>query len=75
MCGCVLILPALSASLNRVRKSLVSFGEAQKVIDAEKAQFDELKQQKKDPEMQALNDKYESIKQQLDELKAEQDAA
>lgn len=73
--GCALILPAFSASLNRIRKSLASFSEAQKVIDAEKAQFDELKQKKKDPEMQALNDKYEGIKQQLDDLKAEQDAA
>lgn len=71
----MLILPVLPASLNKVRKNLVSFGEAQKVIDAEKAQFDELKQQKRDPEMQELNDKYESVKQQLDDIKAEQDAA
>lgn len=70
----MLILP-VSASLNKVRKNLAAFSEAQKVIDAEKAQFDELKQQKKDPEIQELSDKYEAVKKELDDIKAEQDAA
>lgn len=63
------------ASLNKVRKSLASFGEAQKIIDAEKAQFDGLKQQKRDPEIQELSDKYEAVKKELDDIKADQDAA
>lgn len=65
----------MSASLNKVRKNIVSLGEVQKSIDAEKARFDELKQQKRDPEVQELSDKYEAVKQELDDIKAEQDAA
>lgn len=61
--------------MNKVRKNLASFSSAQKIIDAEKALFDDLKQQKRDPEVQELSDKYEAVKQELDDIKADQDAA
>lgn len=63
------------ASLNRSRKNFGAFAESQKAIDADKARFEELKQQKKDPEVQELSEKYEAVKKELDDLKAEQDNA
>jgi predicted nuclease with TOPRIM domain len=63
------------ASLNKVKKNFGAFSEVQKTIDADKAKLDELRQQRKDPEVQELSDKYEAIKKELDDLKLEQDAA
>lgn len=65
----------LLASLNKVRKNYAALSESQKAIDNERAKLDELKQLKKDPEVQELSDKYEAVKKELDGIKAEQDAA
>lgn len=63
------------SSLNKVKKNFGVFSEVQKTIDADKAKLDELKQQRRDPEVQELSDKYEAVKKELDDLKLEQDAA
>lgn len=61
--------------MTRARKNYAALDEVQKVIDAEKARFEELKQQKRDPEVLALSERYDAIKRELDAIKAEQDAA
>ncbi|KAI5838239.1 hypothetical protein DFP73DRAFT_503393 [Morchella snyderi] len=63
------------SSLNKVKKNFGAFSEVQKTIDADKAKLDELRQQRKDPEVQELSDKFEAVKKELDDLKLEQDAA
>jgi hypothetical protein len=37
--------------------------------------LDELRQRKKDPNVQKLNEEYDAIKKELDEIKADQDEA
>lgn len=61
------------SQLNRQKKNFAGFDQAQKGIDDVKAQIAELKKQLDDPESKALSDKYTSIAQELDTIKAEQD--
>jgi len=63
------------SSLNKTKKSFSGFEQAQKGIDDVKAQIAELKKQMDDPESKAMSDKYTEIAKELDQIKAEQDAA
>lgn len=61
------------SSLRKQRKNFSGFDESQKGIDDMKAQLSVLKKGLDNPESKALSEKYSSIQQELDGLKAEQD--
>jgi hypothetical protein len=60
-------------SLQKQRKNFGGFEASQKAIDEDKKKLEDLRQKRKDPEVQELSDKYEAVKKELDNLKAEQD--
>ena len=62
-------------NLNRIKKNFGSFQAAEEVISDLKKQISELKKSREDPESKALSDRYSKIQEQLDELKAQHDAA
>ncbi|KAL2374841.1 nuclear segregation protein [Blastomyces gilchristii SLH14081] len=63
------------SNLRKQRKGFSGFEESQKVIDDLKSQLSELKKSLDNPEAKALSDRYSTIQQELDAMKAEQDAA
>lgn len=60
-------------ALNKLKKGFAGFDQAQKGIDDVKAQIAELRKTLDDPETKALSDRYTTIGQELDQIKAEQD--
>ena len=63
------------SSLRKQRKGFAGFDEAQKGIDAVKAQIGELRKTLDNPEAKALSQKYDEINQEMASIKAEQDKA
>jgi uncharacterized coiled-coil DUF342 family protein len=63
------------SQLQRTKKGFVGFEEAQKGIDATKAEIAELRKQLDDPESKALSDRYSEITKELDAIRSEQDEA
>ncbi|KAF9075789.1 hypothetical protein BDP27DRAFT_1256552 [Rhodocollybia butyracea] len=61
-------------SCKRNRRALDAFQTDQQSIEADRAAVDELKKQLDDPDFKATSDRYDKIKQELDELKKEEDA-
>jgi chromosome segregation ATPase len=61
------------SSLHRAKKSFVGFAQQQKTIDDLKAQIADLKKSGDNPEVKALNDRYDEIQKQLDQIKKEGD--
>ncbi|KAJ4390727.1 multicopy suppressor of BFA (Brefeldin A) [Gnomoniopsis smithogilvyi] len=61
--------------LRRSRKQLAAIGEKQKAVDELQAKIQEIKGTSKNPEANALSDKYKELQTELDGIKAEQDAA
>lgn len=63
------------SNLRKQRKGFSGFEDAQKSIDAKKAEVKKLRDTLDDPESKALSDKYNSLQAELDTIKAEQDEA
>ena len=63
------------SSLRKQRKEFPAFEEAQKAIDDVKTQISDLRKSLDNPEAKALSEKYNTIIEQLDDIKAEQDEA
>ncbi|OJD21032.1 hypothetical protein ACJ73_07630 [Blastomyces percursus] len=63
------------SNLRKQRKGFSGFEESQKYIDDLNSQLSELKKSLDNPEAKALSDRYSTIQQELDAMKAEQDAA
>ena len=63
------------SSLRKQRKSFTQFDEAQRGIDHDKAQLNELRKGLDDPEAKALSERYTAVAKELDNLRAEQDEA
>lgn len=63
------------SKLNKVKKGFGGFDEAQKSIDATKAEIATLRKELDDPESKALSDRYTAITTELDKIRAEQDEA
>ncbi|PGH07136.1 hypothetical protein GX51_01923 [Blastomyces parvus] len=63
------------SNLRKQRKGFSGFEESQKVIDDLKSQLSELRKSLDNPEAKALSDRYSTIQQELDAMKAEQDSA
>ncbi|KAK4613837.1 hypothetical protein CLAFUW4_09295 [Fulvia fulva] len=63
------------SQLNRLKKSFANFDDAQKGIDATKAEIAELKKSMDDPASKALSERYSQIQAELDSIRAEQDDA
>ncbi|KIW05617.1 uncharacterized protein PV09_03488 [Verruconis gallopava] len=61
------------SQLNRAKKSFGSFDQSQKSIDELKNQIAELKKSLDDPEAKALSEKYNSIQNELNKIKSDQD--
>jgi len=61
-------------SCKRNRRTLDAFQSDQDSIDADRAAVDELRKQLSDPEAIATSERYNKIREQLDELKKEEDA-
>lgn len=61
--------------LRRSRKQLAAIGEKQKAVDELQAKIQEIKGTSKNPEANALSDKYKELQTELDGIKAQQDAA
>jgi uncharacterized coiled-coil DUF342 family protein len=61
------------SQLNRAKKSFGGFDASQKAIDDLRAQIAELKKGLDDPEQKALSEKYNSIQNELNEIKGSQD--
>lgn len=62
-------------NLKKQRKSFAGFDEAQKAIDAKKAQLTQLRATLDDPESKALSAQYDKIQAELDVIKKEQESA
>jgi chromosome segregation ATPase len=63
------------SSFHRAKKSFAGFAQQQKAIDDVKAQIADLKKSGDTPEVKALNDRYDEIQKQLNEMKKESDDA
>ena len=63
------------SSLRKQRKAFGTFDEAQRGIDAVKAQIAELRKSLDNPEAKALSQRYDQIDRELKAIKAEQDEA
>jgi uncharacterized coiled-coil DUF342 family protein len=63
------------SALHRARKSFAGFAQQQKTIDDLKAQIADLKKSSDNPEVKALNDRYDEIQKQLNDMKKESDDA
>lgn len=63
------------SNLNKQKKSFTGFDSQQQQIDQIKAQIAEQKKLLDDPEQKALSDRYNTLQQELDKIKAEQDDA
>ena len=61
------------SSLTRQRKGFAGFEEAQKKIDAKKAENAEQKKAFDNPEARALDEQYEAIRKELDQISAARD--
>jgi chromosome segregation ATPase len=61
------------SSLTRQRKGFAGFEDVQKKIDAKKAENVELKKAFDDPEARALDERYDAIRKELDEMNAARD--
>jgi uncharacterized coiled-coil DUF342 family protein len=61
------------SSLTRQRKGFAGFEEAQRRIDSKKAENAELKKAFDDPEARALDEKYDAIRKELDQMNAARD--
>jgi hypothetical protein len=61
------------SSLTRQKKGFAGFDESQKKIDAKRAENAELKKTFDDPEARALDEKYEAIRKELDQINAARD--
>ena len=66
---------AEQSSLRKQRKAFGTFDEAQKGIDAVKAQIAELRKALDNPEAKALSQRYDQLDRELKAIKAEQDEA
>ena len=64
---------AEASNLRKVRKNFAGFEEAEKGINDVKAQIAELKKTMDNPEAKALSDRYNSITEELDSIRASQD--
>ncbi|KAJ4478103.1 hypothetical protein J3R30DRAFT_3657430 [Lentinula aciculospora] len=60
-------------SSNRSRRTLNAFQSDQESIDADRAAVAELRKQLDDPDFQAVSDRYDKVKLELDELRKEED--
>ena len=58
------------STLNRHKKGFAGFASQQKSIDDIKSQISDLKKGSDNPEVKALNDRYDEIQKQLNEQKA-----
>lgn len=63
------------SQLNRQKRTFASLDDAQRGIEALKAEISELRQGLDDPAQRALSDRYAAITAELDAIKAEQDDA
>lgn len=63
------------SNLRKQRKSFAALNDSQKGIDGLKAQIAQLRKSLDNPEARALQDKLNAIYKELDQIKAEQDAA
>jgi len=61
------------SQLNRAKKSFGSLDQSQKGIDDLRAQIADLKKGLDDPEAKALSEKYNTIQEELNKIKADQD--
>ncbi|CAN8103112.1 unnamed protein product [Discula destructiva] len=61
--------------LKRSRKQFAAIAEKQKIVDDLQTKISEIKGTSKNPEANALSDKYKELQTELDGIKAEQDAA
>ncbi len=61
------------SSLTRQRKGFAGFEDGQKKIDGKKAENAELKKAFDDPEARALDEKYDAIRKELDQMNAARD--
>jgi chromosome segregation ATPase len=61
------------SQLNRAKKSFGGFDASQKAIDDLRAQIADLKKGLDDPEAKALSEKYNSLQNELNQIKSEQD--
>ncbi|KAF8251348.1 hypothetical protein K440DRAFT_82631 [Wilcoxina mikolae CBS 423.85] len=62
------------SNLNKQKKNFAVIEEQQNSIDADRAKLKAMKDQKQDPELKELNDKYDALDKELNEIKAEQDS-
>ncbi|KAJ3997017.1 hypothetical protein F5050DRAFT_1491607 [Lentinula boryana] len=60
-------------SCKRSRRTLDTFQSEQESIDVDRAAVAELRKQLDDPDFKAVSDRYDKVKQELDELKKEED--
>jgi len=63
------------SALNRHKKGFTGFAQQQKAIDDIKGQISEVKKSGDNPEMKALNDRYDEIQKQLNDMKKDTDEA
>jgi uncharacterized coiled-coil DUF342 family protein len=63
------------SALNKQRRSFGEFEEKQKAIDQDKEKLNKLRDERKDPEVMELSQKYDEINEQLNSIKEEQDEA
>ncbi|KAJ3736342.1 hypothetical protein DFJ43DRAFT_1051657 [Lentinula guzmanii] len=61
------------SSCKRSRRTLDTFQSEQESIDVDRAAVAELRKQLDDPDFKAVSDRYDKVKQELDELKKEED--
>jgi hypothetical protein len=57
------------SALHRVKKNFTLFAQQQKGIDVIKAEIAEIKKSNDNPEVRALNERYDEIQRQLDEMR------
>jgi capsule polysaccharide export protein KpsE/RkpR len=60
--------------LNRRKKDFAVVEEMQNSIDADRTKLKAMKDQKQDPELKELNDRYDALDKEFKEIKAEQDS-
>lgn len=62
-------------NLSRQKKTFGEMDTAQKSIDADRARLKELKDQKQDPVLKELNERYDALDKEFKAIKAEQNSA
>lgn len=63
------------SALTKQKKNFPIFDEQHKTIDADRATLKSMKEQKQDPELKELNDKYDVLDKEMKAIKEEQDSA